>query len=285
GPVERVAPAAGRGAGQEYNAGGFLGRSGGWTKLIDGRFGPEIGWMYPLALVSLVAGLAWRGRARRTDPLRAGLVMWGGWLITFGVIYSVMSNIPHTAYMASLAPPLAALSGAGIVMFWRWYRAGSWAGWLLPVAVAAELAWAYYLWSGFRAFLPWVLPAAIGLGAVAIVIMLAGRLSRRGRGAVVGAGLAVGVAAMLAAPTAWAASVLDSRYAGSSFDASAGPAGGFGPGGGGRAGGPLPRAAEAPAGRAEGFPGGGAPGGGAGGGYPNGPGASGADKPGGFAGA
>jgi len=258
GPVEQVTPAAGRGTGQEYNAGGFLGRSGGWTKLVSDRFGPEIGWLYPLALLSLVAGLAWRGRARRTDPLRAGLVMWGGWLVTFGVIYSVMSNIPHTAYMASLAPPLAALSGAGIVMFWRWYRAGSWAGWLLPVAVAAELAWAYYLWSGFRAFLPWVLPAAIGLGVVAVVIMVAGRLSRRARGAVVGAGLTVGVAAMLAAPTAWAASVLDSRYAGSSFDASAGPTGGFGPGGGG---GPVRsssfRPGELPAGRTEGFPGGG----------------------------
>jgi 4-amino-4-deoxy-L-arabinose transferase-like glycosyltransferase len=251
GPVERVAEAAGGGAGQQYNAGGFLGRSGGWTKLVSDRFGPEIGWLYPLALLALIAGLAWRGRARRTDPVRAGLVMWGGWLVTFGVIYSVMSNIPHTAYMASLAPPLAALSGAGIVLFWRWYRAGSWAGWLLPVAVAAELAWAFYLWSGYRAFLPWVLPIAIGLGAVAVVVMIAGRLSRRARGAVVGAGLAVGVAAMLAAPTAWAASVLDSRYAGSSFDASAGPAGGFGPGGGGRVGGPLPRAAEAPAGRGD----------------------------------
>ena len=161
GPVERVAEAAGAGggggAGQQYNAGGFLGRSGGWTKLVSDRFGPEIGWLYPLALLALIAGLAWRGRARRTDPMRAGLVMWGVWLGTFGVIYSVMSNIPHTAYMSSLAPPLAALSGAGIVLFWRWYRAGSWAGWLLPVAVAAELAWAYYLWSGFRAFLPWVL--------------------------------------------------------------------------------------------------------------------------------
>ena len=73
-----------------------------------------------------------------------------------------------------------------------------------------------------------MLPAAIGLGAVAVVVMVAGRLSRRARGAVVGAGLAVGVAAMLAAPAAWAASVLDSRYAGSSFDASAGPAAGSG---------------------------------------------------------
>ena len=290
GPVERVAEAAGggagAGAGQQYNAGGFLGRSGGWTKLVSNRFGPEIGWLYPLAILALIAGLAWRGRARRTDPVRAGLVMWGGWLVTFGVIYSVMSNIPHTAYMASLAPPLAALSGAGIVLFWRWYRAGSLGGWLLPVAVAAELAWAYYLWSGFRAFLPWVLPVAIGLGVVAVVAMVAGRLSRRARGAVVGAGLAVGVAAMLAAPAAWAASVLDSRYAGSSFDASAGPAGGFGPGGGG---GPVRsssvRPGTAPGGQTEGFPGGGPSGGGPGGEFSGGRGERGTGERDGFGGA
>ena len=63
-----------------------LGRSGGWTKLVSDRFGPEIGWLYPLALLALVAGLAWRRRARRTDLMRAGLVMWGVWLGTFGVI-------------------------------------------------------------------------------------------------------------------------------------------------------------------------------------------------------
>jgi len=273
GPVGRAsaAPAAGRAAGQEYNAGGFLGRSGGWTKLIDGRFGPEIGWLYPLALLTLIAGLAWRGRARRTDPMRAGLVMWGTWLVTFGAIYSVMSNIPHTAYMASLAPPLAALSAAGIVLFWRWYRA--W--WLLPVAVALELAWALYLWSGYDSFLPWVKPVAIVAGVAGITVMVAARLSRRVRGAVVAAGLGVGVAAMLAAPTAWSASVLDSRYAGSSFDASAGPAGGFGPGGGPRFGG-GPRPTTAPVRLAEGFPesgaaGGGGPGsGGPPGGFPGG---------------
>jgi 4-amino-4-deoxy-L-arabinose transferase-like glycosyltransferase len=268
GPVGRVAPAAGRGAGQEYNAGGFLGRSGGWTKLIDGRFGPEIGWLYPLALLTLIAGLAWRRRARRTDPMRAGLVMWGTWLVTFGAIYSVMSNIPHTAYMASLAPPLAALSAAGIVLFWRWYRAGSRVWWLLPAAVALELAWALYLWSGYDGFLPWVKPVAIAAGAASITVMVAARLSRRVRGAVVAAGLSAGVAAMLAAPTAWSASVLDSRYAGSSLDASAGPAGGFGPGGGSRP-------ATAPARLAEGFPESGPPGGG-------GPGSGG--PPGGFPG-
>jgi 4-amino-4-deoxy-L-arabinose transferase-like glycosyltransferase len=72
----RTGPAAMAPGGTQYNAGGFLGLSGGWTKLIGSRFGPEIGWLYPLALLALIAGLAGRGRARRTDQLRAGLVMW-----------------------------------------------------------------------------------------------------------------------------------------------------------------------------------------------------------------
>jgi hypothetical protein len=182
--------------------------------------------------------------------------------------------------MASLAPPLAALSGTGIVLFWRWYRSGSRVWWLLPLAVAVQVAWAYQLWSGYRSFLPWLAPAAIVAGGIAIVAMALGRLSRR---ALLKAGVAagaVGVAAMLAAPVAWSASVLDARYAGSSFDASAGPAGGFGPGGGGvrRGGGGL--GAEAGGfrpggfreeGRSGDFPGGGgAGGGGPGGGGPGG---------------
>jgi 4-amino-4-deoxy-L-arabinose transferase-like glycosyltransferase len=221
----------------DVNAGGFVGSSGGWTKLASSRFGPEIGWLYPLALLALAFGLAWRGRAGRTDQVRGGFVMWGTWLLTFGVIFSAMSNIPHTAYMASLAPPLAALSGAGIVLFWRWYRTGDPRGWVLPVAVAAELGWATFLWSGYRNFLPWVLPAAIAAGGVAIVVLALARLSRRAR-RLATVGLVAAVAAMLAAPAAWAASVLDARYAGSSFDASAGPGGasafgGGAPGGGG----------------------------------------------------
>ncbi len=156
--------------------------------------------------------------------------MWGVWLLTFGVIYSEMSVIPHTAYMAALAPPIAALSAAGIVMFWRLYRSGDRRGWVLPLAVAAELAWAAYLWRSYRGFLPWALWAAIAAGAAAIAVMVMARLSKRTRGRLVMAGLVTGVAAMLAAPAAWASSVLDARYAGSSLDAGAGPAGGMGGG-------------------------------------------------------
>jgi hypothetical protein len=176
--------------------------------------------------------------------------MWGVWLATFGVVLSEMGVVLHTAYVASLAPPVAALTGAGIVMFWRWYRARERRGLLLPLAVAAELAWAVYLWSSYPGFLPWARWAAIVVGAVATVALTAAwtrwrdrraraaapsaragtrdRAGGGGRGRLAMAGLVAGVAALLVAPAAWALSVLDPAYAGSSFDATAGP-GGAGP--------------------------------------------------------
>jgi 4-amino-4-deoxy-L-arabinose transferase-like glycosyltransferase len=166
-------------------------------------------------------------------------VMWGVWLLTFGLIFSKMSSIPHTAYVASLAPPLAALSAAGIVMFWRYFRSGDARGWVLPVAVAAEAAWALFLWRDYGSFLPWLRIVIVVAAVIGIGLMVAVRLTRRAMARLMTIGLTAGVGAMLIAPAAWAGSVLDAKYAGSSFNATAGPAsaaGGFGAGGGPAAG-------------------------------------------------
>jgi 4-amino-4-deoxy-L-arabinose transferase-like glycosyltransferase len=202
----------------------------GWTKLLGSGYGPEIGWLYPLALLALICGLCWTRRATRTDQVRGGFVMWGVWLLTVGLVFSKMSVIPHTAYLAALAAPLAALSAAGIVMFWRAYQTDGWRGWMLPVAVAAELAWTLFLWRGYGGFLPWARDAIAVAGVVAIVGTAAAWLSMRARAQLATVGLAVGVAAMLAAPGVWAASVLDTKYGGTSLNASAGPAGAMGGG-------------------------------------------------------
>ncbi|MBO0822064.1 MAG: glycosyltransferase family 39 protein, partial [Nocardiopsaceae bacterium] len=127
--------------GTGFGRGGGFGT--GWTKLLGSQFGPEIGWLFPLVLLALVCGIAWTWRTRRDNRVRAGFVFWGLWFLTFLAIFSDMDNIPHTAYVASMAPAVAALSAAGIVMFWRLYRtvdkhgAGDRRGWLLPVSVAA----------------------------------------------------------------------------------------------------------------------------------------------------
>jgi hypothetical protein len=217
--------------------GGGSGTGTGWTKLLGSEYGTQIGWLYPLAVPALVFGLAWTRRtrrtrrARRTQParqVRGGFAMWGTWLATYGLIFSKMSTIPHTAYVSSLAPPLAALSGAGIVMFWRAYRAEGWRGWVLPLAVAAEAAWAYFLWRDHAGFLPWARDLLVVAGAVAVVALVVVGLSRRARARVVTVALGTGVTAMLVAPATWAASVLDVSYAGTSFNATAGPSGGLG---------------------------------------------------------
>jgi len=224
-----VAAGASRGHGASWGQGASWGHGGpggfgtGWTKLLGSTYGPQIGWLYPLAVLALICGLLWTWRARRDDPVRGGFVMWGLWLLTFLAILSKMSTIPHTAYVASLAPPLAALSGAGIVMFWRLYRSGLRRGWMLPLAVAASLAWAAFLWRSYGGFLPWAREGALAVGLAAVAVMIAARLLPRTRLRVGTAGLACGVVAALAAPTAWAASVLDPKYAGNSLDASAGP--------------------------------------------------------------
>jgi 4-amino-4-deoxy-L-arabinose transferase-like glycosyltransferase len=220
--------------GQQAGASSF---GQGWTKLLGSEFGSQVGWLYPLAILALIFGLLWTRRARRTDQVRAGFIMWGVWLVTFGLIFSKMSSIPHTAYVASLAPALAALSAAGIVMFWRYFRAGDPRGWVLPVAVAAEAAWALFLWRDYSSFLPWMRIVIVAAAVIGIGITVALRLTRRARARLMAVGLTVGVGAMLAAPAAWAGSVLDAKYAGSSFNATAGPS--TGTGGFGAAGGPA----------------------------------------------
>jgi len=214
-------------------AGGGGGFGTGWTKLLGSGYGPEIGWLYPLAVLALVCGLLWTRRAARSDQVRAGFLLWGVWLLTVGLVFSKMSVIPHTAYLAALAAPLAALSAAGIVMFWRAYRADGGRGWMLPFAVAVQLVWTLFLWRDYGGFLPWARDAVIAVGLVAVVVLVAARLSRRAQARLATAGLAAGVIAVLAAPGAWAASVLDTRYGGTSLNASAGPAGAMGGGGAG----------------------------------------------------
>jgi len=191
-------------------------------KLFDGHLGVAIGWLFPLTLLALLCGLWWWRRAERTDPVRGGIVMWGVWLLTFGLVFS-LAGVEHTAYVAPLAPPVAALSGLGIVLFWRAYQRGGGSAWTLPLAVAAELAWGAWLWSHYPNFLPWAKWGTLALGVVVLVALVLTRVVRTASAGLVMAALALGVAAMLAAPATYAISVLDPDYSGTSFDANAGP--------------------------------------------------------------
>ncbi|GLF99210.1 glycosyltransferase family 39 protein [Streptomyces yaizuensis] len=190
-----------------------------WHKLVDERYATQVGWLYPLALAGFAAGLFLHHRTRRGDPVWGMFVMWGLWLATFAVVLSRMTVL-HSAYLASLAPALAALAAAGVVLSLRLYRDGR-LSWPLPSLIVAQLVWTGWLASRYADFLPWLTWLSLGGAALAAAALTArGRLRR----AVVPVAV-FGFAAVLAVPGAWGLSVLDAKYAGSAFEAGAGPSG------------------------------------------------------------
>ena len=221
---------AGGQGGARGGGGGGVGGAGaqstGLGKLFTGNFVTQIGWLYPLAFASLLFALwAWFRRRGRVDKLGGGLLMWGIWLATTMAVFSKI-QIPHTAYMSTLAPALAALSALGIVQFWRAYQRGGRAGWALPLVVAGEAGWTVYLSRPYTGFQSWLTPTVIALAVLGIGVLIGIRVLRRTGWRLAVAGLVGAVAAMLLVPSAWAMSALSLNDDGSAFNASAGPTSG-----------------------------------------------------------
>ncbi|MEU3787910.1 glycosyltransferase family 39 protein [Streptomyces sp900129855] len=215
----------GGGAHQAAGNGGRGGDQNGWSKMFGTSLASQTGWLYPIAAVAAVCGLVWRRGKPRTDRIRSGYVLWGTWLGTYFLVFSAGSVGGHTYYMGVIAVPLAALTGGGVTLMWRAYRAGGRRAWALPGAVAATAAWSAYLVGQFPTFLPWLAPA-VGVLALAAVVLLASARSGRARsgGRLALAGLAASLAAVLIAPSAWAVQVFDPSDSGSGMGA-VGPSG------------------------------------------------------------
>jgi 4-amino-4-deoxy-L-arabinose transferase-like glycosyltransferase len=191
----------------------------GWGMLVNHTVGPQIAWFLPLAMLAAVTALIWRAREPRTDPLRAGFLLWGGWLAVHAVVFSV-SNGNHAYYTAVLAPAIAALAGGGLALFWSAYEAGGRRRLWLPSAIVLTVAWAVVL-DGPTWFVSRLLVFAV-IFAVCATLGLWPSGSRASQGLVQGS-LAAGIAATLLVPAGWAVSSLDPRYAGASTSPAAGP--------------------------------------------------------------
>ena len=97
---------------------GFGGATG-LLRLFHTEFGGQISWLLPAALICLAA-MAWVSRrAARTDRIRAAALLWGGWVIVTGLVFSYMSGIIHPYYMVALAPGIGALVGIGATVLWE----------------------------------------------------------------------------------------------------------------------------------------------------------------------
>ncbi|TCJ38537.1 glycosyltransferase family 39 protein [Parafrankia sp. BMG5.11] len=246
----------------------------GWGRMFGSEVGAQISWLLPTALALLVAGLWITRRAPRTDPGRAALAVWGGWLLVTGIVFSQMQGIFHAYYTVALAPAVGAVVGMGAATLWRRREHPIAAATMAGILVLTAL-WSYVLLDRTPDWNPWMRWVVLIVGfAAALLLIVLSRLPRAARLVVVAAAL---VSALLG-PLGYSIATAATPHTGSI--PSAGPAGsGFGgPGGGGRQlfGGPgggnggaqqgttqVPGGGTAPGGTAPGgtAPGGTAPGG------------------------
>ncbi|MEU0780006.1 glycosyltransferase family 39 protein [Streptomyces sp. NPDC006173] len=269
----------GRVLGGEGNGGGggggtFAGTAG-IGRMFNEVLGGQISWLLPFAGIALVGGLVLRGRAPRTDPTRAALLLWGGWTVLHYLTFSMAEGTMHPYYTTALAPGIAALTGAGGVLLLRAFRGGDarWA-WALPAGLAVTGIWAVVLLRRADGWNGWLWPAVAVATLLAVGGLFAGRSGNRAR--LLTASVAAAVVAALAGPAAYAVAEPAGSAGGGmgGTNPTAGPTTGGGFGGG-------------PGGGRGGF-GGGAPGGGQGGqdaeaGGPGGGQAPGGEAPGGAA--
>jgi 4-amino-4-deoxy-L-arabinose transferase-like glycosyltransferase len=236
----------------------------GWTRLFNSEMGGQISWLLPAALVLLVALLVMARRAPRTDRTRAGALLWGGWLLVTGLVFSFMKGIIHPYYMVALAPAIAALVALGGTELWRRtrsadHRTAALASVTLGLTVAVTALWSYVLLGRAASWHPWLRIAILvaGLGAGALLALLGqagatglhngqagpggrrGPFGRREAGAVA----SVALLAALAGPFAYSLATAATPHTGAI--PSAGPTVvasgmGGGPGGGGGQGGTRP---------------------------------------------
>jgi 4-amino-4-deoxy-L-arabinose transferase-like glycosyltransferase len=242
----------GRGGGGQ---GTSFGGATGILRLFQSEFGGQISWLLPAALISLAAMVWMSRRAARTDRIRAAALLWGGWVLVTGLVFSYMNGIIHPYYMVALAPGIGALVGIGAGAL----GGGAWGGrppgtvlWQARLGLAGRIAtaagiavttaWAYVLLNRTPDWLPWLRWVVVLAGAAAAGLVLAGPWlaglgrSRRARLALAAVPLGLALVAGLAGPAAYALDTVNSSHTGAL--PSAGPlAVGFGGGPGGGAGG------------------------------------------------
>jgi 4-amino-4-deoxy-L-arabinose transferase-like glycosyltransferase len=159
----------GRLVGQRSPSGRVLVKGGSSWRLL-GSAGDQVSWLIPAALIALVVAVVLTRRTDRTDPVRAAVLLWGGWAVVASIVLSVMQGIWHAYYTIELAPAYAALIAIAATLLWRRNTLRS----RVTLAVASVLTtgWAVSL---MHRHLPLVNPVSIAvvvLGIAAVVLLL-----------------------------------------------------------------------------------------------------------------
>jgi 4-amino-4-deoxy-L-arabinose transferase-like glycosyltransferase len=126
------------------NSGGMMdnGTPGIFRLFSEGLAG-QISWLIPFALLGLIA--LWRRPATLSvkgfgdvglfSERGMAVAAFCVWLLPGLLYFSFTTGFWHSYYLATIAPPIASLTGIGAVSMYKGYRGGGRAGWILVAAV------------------------------------------------------------------------------------------------------------------------------------------------------
>jgi len=227
---------------------GSVGGPSGWGptglfRMFNDSFGGQASWLIPAALVVSVAVIWLRGRAPRRDGRRAAALLWGGWLVLTGLLFSFAQGIIHPYYTVALAPAIGALVGMGGVELWRERRRLAVRG-VAAAALVATSVWAYALLGRSPDWLPWLRTSIVVAGSLGAVGWLAlprvmaslAAGSQRAAAILLGGLAAASLLAALAGPVAYTLDTVATPHSGAIPSAGPVVASATGPGGAGAGG-------------------------------------------------
>lgn len=138
----------------------------------------QMSWLLPFALISILLALF---AAKIEFPLESNthkaLLLWGGWLMTCVVFFSMISGIFHAYYAIMLAPALGAMVGIGFAQLWNWAKEKNWAGVLFTVAAVITFGFQIFATIQYGEQTLWLYAAGFVLFAGGLLMMKWKRLA------------------------------------------------------------------------------------------------------------
>jgi 4-amino-4-deoxy-L-arabinose transferase-like glycosyltransferase len=215
------------------NRGGMSGGGGGMfntgtagpLRLFQSELSGQASWMLPFVLLGCIGLFANLRRKNFTQGHKEAL-FWLAWLVPVMGFFSI-AGFFHQYYLVMMAPPIAALVGAGWSKLWTLYRERSgWLSWLLPAATLVTAGFQWYIVHPYDDTIGsgW----SIGILAAGIIVSLV-LVVLKGKQPFVFSASIVAVLVLLIGPLYWAATPI--TYGLNSQTPEAGPTSSEGRGG------------------------------------------------------
>jgi len=165
--------------------------------LFQSELSGQISWLLPFVAFAAVGLLACVRRKKPLTDKENETLFWLAWLLPSMAFFSV-AGFFHHYYLIMLAPPVAALAGAGWVELWRHYRdKEGWKKWLLPSAILAATAFELYVLQPYQKQIGmgWSISIGVAGAGLALVLFLAAKKEK-----LVSIAAMAGMLVLLAAP-------------------------------------------------------------------------------------